>query len=270
PNQPANQTIGPIFVEFVDNAIHSFTPGEAPPVDKPVDEGEETVEEGEETGDETVEEPEMAAAPVDNQLANFEGSEFDERWWGDAVEGAFECRPAAPGYESEQALHLTLDLAPDQYPGCGTDWGALQDWSHAEGLRFMWKSDTPGLTFSIVLMVDGTPFETYLETPEGDWTEVVIPWDAFERASWADAGGPETFDPARVESLGFGTGNWEQAQKGQIWIDDLQLVVEGEAMTPDFDKFALWTGDTKLRGANIWQRVVVPSLDGPDFWGAAR
>ncbi|MBN1284662.1 MAG: hypothetical protein JXB47_04620, partial [Anaerolineae bacterium] len=33
PNQPANQTIGPIFVEFVDEAIRSFTPGEAPPVD---------------------------------------------------------------------------------------------------------------------------------------------------------------------------------------------------------------------------------------------
>jgi len=33
------------------------------------------------------------------------------------------------------------------------------------------------------------------------------------------------------------------------------------------DKWALWTGLTQLRGANIWQRVVVPDLDGPDFLG---
>jgi uncharacterized protein (TIGR01370 family) len=33
------------------------------------------------------------------------------------------------------------------------------------------------------------------------------------------------------------------------------------------DKWALWTEGTQLRGANIWQRVVVPDLDGPDFLG---
>lgn len=33
------------------------------------------------------------------------------------------------------------------------------------------------------------------------------------------------------------------------------------------DKFALWTNGTQLRGANIWQRLVVPDLDGPDFLG---
>ena len=33
------------------------------------------------------------------------------------------------------------------------------------------------------------------------------------------------------------------------------------------DKWALWDGPTQLRGANIWQRVVVPDLDGRDFLG---
>jgi len=33
------------------------------------------------------------------------------------------------------------------------------------------------------------------------------------------------------------------------------------------DKWALWSGSTQLRGANIWQRVVVPALDGADFLG---
>ncbi len=32
------------------------------------------------------------------------------------------------------------------------------------------------------------------------------------------------------------------------------------------DKMSLWT-NTQLRGANIWQRIVVPDLDGPEFLG---
>lgn len=34
------------------------------------------------------------------------------------------------------------------------------------------------------------------------------------------------------------------------------------------DKWDLWSQGTSLRGANIWQRVVVPELDGPDFLGS--
>jgi hypothetical protein len=33
------------------------------------------------------------------------------------------------------------------------------------------------------------------------------------------------------------------------------------------DKWSLWTNGTQLRGANLWQRIVVPELDGPDFLG---
>ena len=34
------------------------------------------------------------------------------------------------------------------------------------------------------------------------------------------------------------------------------------------DKWSLWTNGTQLRGANIWQRIVVPKVDGPDFLGS--
>lgn len=37
-----------------------------------------------------------------------------------------------------------------------------------------------------------------------------------------------------------------------------------------FDKWTLWTSGTQLRGANIWQRVVVPDLDGPEFLGSGH
>jgi parallel beta-helix repeat protein len=34
------------------------------------------------------------------------------------------------------------------------------------------------------------------------------------------------------------------------------------------DKWSLWTGGTKLRGANIFQRRIYPDLDGPTFFGS--
>ena len=39
------------------------------------------------------------------------------------------------------------------------------------------------------------------------------------------------------------------------------------AAVTDFDKWSLWTGETQLRGANIYQRRVYPELDVPTFLG---
>jgi len=36
---------------------------------------------------------------------------------------------------------------------------------------------------------------------------------------------------------------------------------------PDLDKWSLWTNGTQLRGANNWQRIVVPKYDGDEFLG---
>lgn len=222
--------------------------------------GAETQPEPEET------EPETGTVPSSSMLEDFEGDNFDSYWWRDTVKDSFDCVLTSPGYESENALLMTLNLQPEESFGCGTDWGGqVQDWSHAEGLRFTWKADTPGLKSSVLIVAGGTPFETLFETPDGDWQEMTLTWDAFERVAWADAGGAETFDPAQVESMAIVTGDWENPQKGEIWIDDIRLLVEGETMVPDFDKYALWTGETTLRGANIWQRVVVPALDGEVF-----
>ncbi|HET7010612.1 MAG TPA: cellulase family glycosylhydrolase [Anaerolineales bacterium] len=44
----------------------------------------------------------------------------------------------------------------------------------------------------------------------------------------------------------------------------------GEAPPPatgSGDKWSLWTEGTTLRGANLWQRIVVPELDGTEFLG---
>ncbi len=39
------------------------------------------------------------------------------------------------------------------------------------------------------------------------------------------------------------------------------------ASAPALDKWSLWANGTQLRGANIWQRIVVPELDGLEFLG---
>ena len=56
---------------------------------------------------------------------------------------------------------------------------------------------------------------------------------------------------------------------GAIDIVDIMLVAVhwGETCETAVDKWALWTGVTQLRGANIWQRRVYPELDGPTFLG---
>ncbi len=40
------------------------------------------------------------------------------------------------------------------------------------------------------------------------------------------------------------------------------------SMGASFDKWSLWSEGAQLRGANIWQRIVVPELDGPEFLGS--
>jgi hypothetical protein len=40
-----------------------------------------------------------------------------------------------------------------------------------------------------------------------------------------------------------------------------------DVKTASADKWPLWTHGTQLRGANTWQRIVVPELDGPEFLG---
>ncbi len=49
-----------------------------------------------------------------------------------------------------------------------------------------------------------------------------------------------------------------------------QALLAPPAPAPGGDKWALWADGTRLRGANIWQAIVIPELDGPDFKGPGR
>ncbi|MCZ7544106.1 MAG: hypothetical protein M5R40_11515 [Anaerolineae bacterium] len=208
PNERANQTVGPLFVAFVDEAIRDFIPGEVEPTPEP-----------------EVETPVIEVAGV---IDDFEGGDLDAHWWSWVDEGgALTCAAGEPGYESDAALQLALDTGPEVYGGCGREVDA-EGWDEAAGLSFVWRADMPGLGLSVVLMVEGAPFVAALETADAEWALVTLPWDAFAKPDWAADEGPDALDPARVTEIDFDIGHWETPQQGVIRIDALALTANAD------------------------------------------
>ena len=193
------------------------------------------------------------------------GTDVDPDQWGDARGLSFSWRADQPGLTV--VVNLEMEDPSQTHP-------------EAEGL---------------------TPFQAELQTPGEEWTPVTLAWNAFAKAGWVGEGGVEVLDPTRVVALYFDV---HEEQSGSAWFDDLQLTglevampvptlpptdtpvpspalseVEGKTEEPApptapppqagpvIDKWALWTGGTHLRGANIFQRRVYPELDGPEFMG---
>jgi hypothetical protein len=234
-------------------------------------------------------EAEKAAGLIDD----FEGSDFDGRWWPftDDNTVSFTCTPGQPGHTGQQAMRLTFEVGASSWPGCGMDVDPGL-WGDAGGLSFFWRADRAGLEAFVILSMEDptqthpdsqgfTPFQVALQTPGEEWTPVTLTWDDFAKAEWVGESGTSLLDPTRVVALLFQV---NEAQSGSVWVDDLQLVI-GPVAAPGpaapeptvppapppsesgIDKWSLWADGTQLRGANIWQRVVVPWVDGDEFLG---
>jgi hypothetical protein len=225
-------------------------------------------------------------------IDNFEGSDFDDRWWSftDDNTVSFTCTLDQPGHASEQAMRLTFEVGAGSWPGCGMDVDPGQ-WGDAGGLSFFWRANQAGLEATVILSMEDptqtypdskgmTPFQVALQTPGEEWTPATLAWDDFAKAEWVGESGTSLLDPTRVVALIFQA---NEAQSGSVWVDDLQLVTGPVAVPvptvpptapaalpqagPVVDKWSLWTDGTQLRGANIWQHVVVPWVDGDEFLG---
>jgi hypothetical protein len=224
PNELANQTIGPILVEFVDQAIRDFVPGEAvtgPSV--PITGGTETGQ-PEEPGDVTA-----------DLFGGFEGESFE--WWTYLNDGArsFDCALDAQAYTGEQALRMDFDIAAGGSAGCGVDLPSDPAWADAQGISLYWRADEPGMPVRIGFgvrnpvqpspdLVEATLFETEWRTAGDEWSQVVVLWDDLIKPDWVGETGVDAFDPAIVVWIVFDVGDWETAQAGTVWIDDIQLV----------------------------------------------
>lgn len=238
PNTLANQTVAAILVDFVDEAIQDFTPGEpltqsAPGGDVDQADAASSDLEGEAQDDETASPGE--GLPGLDQIGDFE-SGLSGDWWDWAEQAALSWSTAQPGHDSDHALQVTFDLASGGYGGIGVNFAANPAWENAQGISFYWRADQAGLAVRFALAVqdparpdaepsEATPFEVSLVTSGDDWEQVTLLWTDFAKAEWFGEAGVDEFDPAHVIWLAFDLGGWERAQQGTIWIDDIRLVM---------------------------------------------
>jgi hypothetical protein len=240
PNEFANQTVGPVFVAFVDQAIRSFVPspavvGPAAPIPPLTAEGESG--EGE-TGAE-IEPPDVGSGDEAGISDVFIGFEAASEWWIYTNEGApaFTCGPDPAAHGGTQALHIILDIAPEGSAGCGVDLTPDPAWADAVGISFYWRADRPDLVMRVGLGVkdptqqnpdvgEATPFEVELRTAGDEWSQVIVRWDELVKPDWVGDTGVNEFNPAQVAWIVFDVGYWEYSQTGTIWIDDIQLAQE--------------------------------------------
>jgi hypothetical protein len=250
PNEYANQTVGPVFVALVDQAIRDFVPGAAiAGTTTPTEpltaeggaaEGDTGAEAGAETGTETDVEPPDAGPGDETGIGDvLIGFEAASEWWIYTDEGVrtFTCEPDPSAHTGTQALRIVFDIAPEGGAGCGVDLTPDPAWAGAVGISFYWRADTPDQAMRVGLGVkdpaqsgseegEATPFEVELWTAGDEWSQVVIRWEELFKPDWVGDTGVDTFNPAQVVWIGFGLGHWEVPQVGTIWIDDIQLVQE--------------------------------------------
>ncbi len=222
PNTLANQTVGPLFVQFVDSAIRSYAPVASAGVAAPWPEEEGADEDAFFT----------ETAPLLRQMGDFEAPLPEDYWWDYVEGGEFSWERVSPGYASEHALMLRFDLPLEQYAGWGLDVAPDPSWATTGGLSFDWRADRVGMLVTLSVGVqdpsqpnaepgDATPFEYTLYTEGEEWAHVFVPWSAFERADWWGEGGVTSLDPAHVVWVSLDVGSWESAQQGTLWVDNL-------------------------------------------------
>jgi hypothetical protein len=236
PNEVANRTVGPVFVDFLDQAIRSYG-GVAP---RPPAETT-SVPEATEAPSPSGEVPAPIDLPETTIIDDFEGSGAGVAWdvWTDGGQTTMECR-TDPGtaYGGVASLLVHYSIAPGGWAGCGRSYAETQNWEAADGLSMWMRCDLPGVPVAVTVHVgdlqEPTPFQTELTTPLGSaesWTLIQLPWDVFVKPDWYGEGGAPEFDPGRVVGLSFDFSAPEGSSgEGRMWVDDLGLMVGGQEL----------------------------------------
>ncbi len=226
PNARANREIGPLFVDFIDEAIRSYAGGgpRPEPVEGP---RPEPIDEPEPLATASSEEPPSAAGALDDFESGIDA------WYVDIGEGAtVECdTDTESAHGGAASLRMRYEVPSGGWGGCGRSFDARQDWSGADGLSLWLRSDGEGRWITLVVFAgdpeEPTPFEVGFETVES-WEQVAFLWVDFVKAEWVGDAGLPAFDPAQVVSyaLYFGEGD-----AGTLWLDDVAFVA-GEEPPP--------------------------------------
>jgi hypothetical protein len=126
---------------------------------------------------------------------------------------------------------MDYELVGGGWADCGRSFDTPQDWSAGDGLALWLRADAAGQEVTLILHSGdaATPFEGFFAAEGADWTQVVLPWDSFARATWADEGGLDELDPSQVVAYSFSIGTGDEGSAGTLWLDELSLLgAEGQ------------------------------------------
>ncbi|MCD4684796.1 MAG: hypothetical protein K8S97_02530 [Anaerolineae bacterium] len=235
PNDVANAALGPLLVEFVDQAVRDFIPGEAPPpVDLPdAPDGDQPDAPLDDVSPDAVD----AVPDAEGLTTVLRLDNLTMEWWDyiNMQETVFACDLVPGEQPGDLVLQMTFDIPIEESAGCGFDLFPAPAWANAQGVSFMVRTDQPDLVLRFALAVldpanpepsDAAPFEIELHVTSADWTPVVVAWDDLRKVEWFGDAGADVFDPAQVAWLVFDMGHWELPQAGTIWVDDVRLITE--------------------------------------------
>jgi hypothetical protein len=226
PNERANREIGPLFVEFIDQAIRGYEAGELPPT-RPTPTPPPPAEL-------TAPPPTPGVSPPTLGVGMIDDFESSAEFWGTDTDGAgstIECGPdTGMAHDGAASLHIQYSIVPDGWVGCGRSFESLQDWSDGAGVSLWLRSDGSPQWITLMLFSGDadapTPFEVDFESTSENawgWGQIGFPWADLARAEWADEGGLTELDPTRMTGYGFSLGAGESSSEGAFWVDGLHV-----------------------------------------------
>ncbi|HUS70015.1 MAG TPA: carbohydrate binding domain-containing protein [Anaerolineae bacterium] len=234
PNELANRTIGPLFVEFLDRAIRSYSGGAPRPPARasPTLEAVEVASPGQEV-------PGPIEQVGTSLIDDFEGYGPGGGWevWTDGGATTIECT-VDPGtaHSGGASLLVQHSIAAGGWAGCGRTFETPQNWAAADGISMWMRSENPGMVVAVTMHVgdpqEPTPFQKELTIPSGSdgyWTLLQMPWGEFTKPDWQGEGGVAELDAAHVIGISFDFSAAEVSHaEGRLCVDDLALLVEGQ------------------------------------------
>ncbi|MCB9419180.1 MAG: hypothetical protein H6667_05220 [Ardenticatenaceae bacterium] len=173
---------------------------------------------------------------VGNVIDDFENDLQIWDGYGDEATTITCGRDEADSYSGSAGLHITYDVAPDGWAGCGREFDAPQDWSAEQGITVYVRAGQVGQPVTITGLQGQTTDEVFVfdyqtattqEAVDG-WQRIDVLWEQLIEPSWQGDGA--SFDPSQTLGLSFtfhGVANGRTS--GELWVDDVSFLAAAPA-----------------------------------------
>ncbi|MBN1253653.1 MAG: hypothetical protein JXA50_00045 [Deltaproteobacteria bacterium] len=178
--------------------------------------------------------PTPAAAPVGDEIANFEKGVSD---WVAFVDEAKDTQltfkqDKSQSHSGKAGLRIEYNIAADSWATCSLVYPSRQDWRTKKGLTLYLHAERSGQKVVIVAYQGNSPddlahFELSLKTKQeavSGWQRVDIPWNKLTQPSWQGDVNVR-FDPNRAMGLAFAFDTPDGGRNsGKLWVDDVSFL----------------------------------------------